>query len=644
MLTSQFKCLLIVVFLFNYNVAFSQYMAFGEKNIPYESVLSNQKISSIQLAPHPRLFFSRSEEAAILKKAASNTLLSELIEVLKQEADKELLEVPQIYIPNTQLLKVSRTQIGRVLTLSMAYRFFKQEKYAKKVEEELLNVCRFPSWNPVHFLDVAEMTTAVAIGYDWCYDYLSPSSRKLIEDAIRKKGFAPAWPIYKDTSKTPFNRENNWNIVCNAGMLNGAIAIGDKYPDELQQILDYAVQYTPHLLESFAPEGVFNEGPGYWAYNGMYMALFFDNLNRNIRNNFKLVDFKGLSNTANFYMNIVGPSNKTFNFGDASTNVDHSGTFFFLSKQYNKPQVAEFYRGLLRSALNEYKSSGEFTFPRFFFLCIPWFDESIVSEAESENKLETFEGVTDFIIMNGNSKSDKNRLYLAAKTGRGNWSHNQLDVGSFVVDSEGERWGIDIGADNYSLSKFWDYKPGGVRWNYFRNTNLAHNTITIDHQITHSDGEGKLLRVKKTGNSPYGIFDISPAYKGQASSVLRGFKLLSSDIILIKDEIDTKGKTKNISWKFFTNAEVQIKGNTATLSQNGKQFYIQCLLENGFTMNVKEPKTYTPEEKPLENVRYIEISLDNPKKSTTIPVLMSKSLSQLNEWGKEGDLMLSKWK
>jgi hypothetical protein len=32
-----------------------------------------------------------------------------------------------------------------------------------------------------HFLDVAEMTMAVAIGYDWLYDDLSPASRAAIK-------------------------------------------------------------------------------------------------------------------------------------------------------------------------------------------------------------------------------------------------------------------------------------------------------------------------------------------------------------------------------------------------------------------------------------------------------------------------------
>lgn len=599
--------------------------------------------NTIELNSHPRLFFSKGEENTILKKAKSNKLLTDIIAVLKTEADRELLAPPQLFTPNTQFLKTSRTQIARIMTLAMAYRLFKDDKYAKKVESELLNVCQFASWNPSHFLDVAEMTTAVAIGYDWCYYKLLPNSRKIIEGAIIEKAFKPAWPIYEETGETPFNRENNWNMVCNSGMLSGAIAIGDKYPDELKTILNYAVKYTPNLLKSFAPDGVFNEGPGYWSYNGMYMSLFFDNLNRNIGNDFGLPEFEGISNTANFYMSIIGPSNQTFNFGDASTRIDINGTFFYLSRQYKNPEIALFYRKLLSNAVEKYHISAGFTLPRFFFLCIPWFDESIPKKSTDESKLQTFKGVTDFIIINGSERTNKNRIYLAAKTGRGDWSHNQLDAGSFILDSDGERWGIDIGSETYSLPKFWDYKSGGVRWNYFRNTNKAHNTLTLDDKITSSDGEGKLIKADKKSSQPFGIFDISAPYKDQAISVLRGFKLLSDDVILIRDEITPKQKSKNISWKFYTNAEVKIDGNLAILSQKGKEFYIQCISKTAFKMIVQEAKNHIAEEKPLNNIRYIEIIVSASEKQLSIPVLMGKSPQSFKKFSSENDKEFNKW-
>jgi len=40
-----------------------------------------------------------------------------------------------------------------------------------------LAAARFGDWNPKHFLDVAEMTFALAIWYDWLFDQLDTNLR-----------------------------------------------------------------------------------------------------------------------------------------------------------------------------------------------------------------------------------------------------------------------------------------------------------------------------------------------------------------------------------------------------------------------------------------------------------------------------------
>ncbi len=116
-----------------------------------------------KLPRHPRLIFPSGQESNILNSAEKNALLADLIKALRSEADKAIKLPLQIYTSDGNMLHVSRDQIARVLTLSMAYRLFRDDKYAARTEAELLNVCGFVNWSPSHFLDDAEMTTAVAI-------------------------------------------------------------------------------------------------------------------------------------------------------------------------------------------------------------------------------------------------------------------------------------------------------------------------------------------------------------------------------------------------------------------------------------------------------------------------------------------------
>ena len=87
----------------------------------------------------------------MLKNAETIALLAELITTLRSEADKKLKLPLQKYTAEGNMLHVSREEISRVLTLSMASRLFKDDEYAARVQEELLNVCGFVNLEPKPF-------------------------------------------------------------------------------------------------------------------------------------------------------------------------------------------------------------------------------------------------------------------------------------------------------------------------------------------------------------------------------------------------------------------------------------------------------------------------------------------------------------
>ena len=57
-----------------------------------------------------------------------------------------------------------------------------------RAEEEMLNACTWHDWDPGHWLDTAEVMTALSIGYDWMFDYLSQETKDKITDALINKG------------------------------------------------------------------------------------------------------------------------------------------------------------------------------------------------------------------------------------------------------------------------------------------------------------------------------------------------------------------------------------------------------------------------------------------------------------------------
>ncbi|KAB2646634.1 MAG: hypothetical protein DVB35_05770 [Verrucomicrobia bacterium] len=69
----------------------------------------------------------------------------------------------------------------------MAYRLTKDVRFLNQAKSDLMTVCHFDDWNPSHFLDIAEMSFAVSIGYDWLYSELTPEERGIIKEALLKK-------------------------------------------------------------------------------------------------------------------------------------------------------------------------------------------------------------------------------------------------------------------------------------------------------------------------------------------------------------------------------------------------------------------------------------------------------------------------
>ena len=530
--------------------------------------------SGKELLQHPRLLFSKQEEQRIRDLFGTEPLLDSLYVGLMKEAERLLLvppqEDPRREIKNTKdILPISREQVYRMVNLALAYRLSGDRRFAEKAEKELVHVCNFPDWDPIHYLDVAEMTTAVAIGYDWLYDVLTPSTRQLVVHSIKTKALDLVVEEYNTGNADSWaKRETNWNVVCNTGMVLGALAIEEHYPELAKHIIGEAVRYIPNCLKHFAPDGVCYEGPAYWGYTNMYLSLLLKALNDNFGGDFGLSEMVGVDKSVLYYMHSTSPSGKIFNFANSgSTAPAAEPIYFYFSRAFNQPEVATFYRDVLSKTVHE----GNYF--RFYFLSIPWYDTAS-STADVLPKLKVYEGINDIVVFNGN-RNIPNSLYLIAKTGDPDMAHQQLDIGTFIVEMNGIRWTDDLGTDNYNLPGFWDYKPDGQRWTYFRNSNFSHNTLSIDHKLQNSAGTGEIDRLDDRAAQPFVTMNMSTAYAGQSRFVYRTFRMLDDTRILVTDSVGLQSPSQSVQWSVITSADVECKGNTAVLRKDGKSFSLK---------------------------------------------------------------------
>jgi hypothetical protein len=162
-----------------------------------------------KLPSHPRILLLKGEEAAITRSMSSDITWKNIHNLILAECDNIIGRPPvERILIGRRLLDKSREALRRVFYLSYAYRMTNDAKYLNRSEKELLTVLAFSDWNPSHFLDVAEMTMATAIGYDWLFNSLSESSRKIIREAIIEKGLKQSLdPKYNSWLEA----SHNWN-------------------------------------------------------------------------------------------------------------------------------------------------------------------------------------------------------------------------------------------------------------------------------------------------------------------------------------------------------------------------------------------------------------------------------------------------
>ena len=134
-----------------------------------------------KLPKHPRLLMLKGEEGALKKSIRRDSYWTALHNDFLKEADK-VLTIP-VHQKQMEGKRMERYEaMRRTFLLGYAYRMTKQREYAVRAEKELLCVAAYDTWNPSHFLDVAQGAIAFAMAYDWLFDSLSEERKSRILD------------------------------------------------------------------------------------------------------------------------------------------------------------------------------------------------------------------------------------------------------------------------------------------------------------------------------------------------------------------------------------------------------------------------------------------------------------------------------
>lgn len=538
-------------------------------------------VRNVQEMPdHPRILLFKGEEEKILKNLQSDAGWGKVHDMIIGECNDIVGKPPlERVLIGRRLLDKSREALKRIFYLSYAYRMTGNKIYLDRAEKELLAVSEFSDWNPSHFLDVAEMTMAVSIGYDWLYHSLSETTRAMLREAIIQKGLNPSLDSkYNSWLKA----SHNWNQVCNAGMTFGALAVWETNSQLAARIIERSVSSITLPMADYLPDGAYPEGYGYWDYGTSFNVMFISAYEKVFNTKFDGSAVDGILKTPYYMVNMTGPTGLCFNYSDNGSGAGVHPAMFWLASRIgdNKVLYEE------KKFLGKMKNAGNRLLPAMLI----WNTGINTSSITAPEKLIWVGHGKNPVAMMRTSWSDQNALFIGLKAGSPRVNHGHMDVGSFVMESEGVRWAMDFGPQDYNSLEskgvdLWNMSQNSQRWEVFRYNNFVHNTLTINGQLQRVDGTADIISFSDMPSFMNAITDISPVYFNQLSAAKRGIAIVDKKYVVVRDELQPLSDNTTVRWTMLTPADVKISGpGTAELTKNGKKLIIRVALPDNVIM------------------------------------------------------------
>lgn len=538
-------------------------------------LLFAQKVtSSARLSSHPRILLQKGEEKVLKAKIMKDLIWTDVHKSLIDEAGVIVnLPLNERIKTGRRLLSVSRENLRRIFILSYAYRMTGNKNFAKRAEAEMLKAASFSDWNPSHFLDVGEMTMALAIGYDWLYNQLSDKSKSAIENAIIEKGLNPSFDEQYNWFVTAVH---NWNQVCHAGVTYGALAVWEKNPELAASVVNRAIEKIAIPMEHYAPDGAYPEGVGYWDYGTSFNAMFLSAIEKVFGTDYGLSSLPGFLKTGEYILQMVTPGLKNFAYSDNGLNASLMPTLFWF---YDKTKDAS----ILYNQTRLYQNKGQQRIrrDRLAPAMLIWGASASLSKPQKPASLFWKAQGDNPVCAMRSSWEDSLAVYAAVKMGSPSVNHGHMDIGSFIFESDGVLWGMDMGGEEYNRLEIkgvslWGSAQDAQRWDVYRYNNFAHNTLSFNQKKQNAKGKARIDSYSDKMEKMSVVTDLTDVYKGQVKGVKRTVSLIDRKYAVIEDLIEAGKEFTMLTWTMVTPASAKIiSDNVMLLEKDGKKLLLK---------------------------------------------------------------------
>jgi len=575
----------------------------------------------------PRLLMNAAGFAALKNRVGSDAITKNLLASLKATAEKiiELPELVQVRGEAAANNNPGAKVIFRMSTLGTLNYVDGDPRWKDYAVRELISMSMFTNWHPGEMNSCAQFVWGMSVGYDMFRTSMNPEQAAKIKKALIELGVdaliaqlkgeplpvtttrpepgqAPASKPDPKTARTIVEgREPDAEEMAAAGaLLLAAIALADEESSLAAQAANLAMKTFGEGIVRFAPSGIWPDG----IYAGDEVlditAAVVMTLRAATGGDFGIPFVEGIPQAGFARMHLTGAAGGSiFNYGDSEGGtLNRNWVTSFLAAFHGNPGVPAVKAGT--AAISPETSN--MSLAGLLLYHSPHMGGYGTAEA-----LDTaFAG--DHVATLRSGWNDPKAMFVGIKGGDNERLTGQLDLGTFVLDAGGVRWGIDLGTESdrvlknhYDPKKFEMYREGTFGQNTWQFTGPADDDDKKKKGPAKKgalpdapdgcqplDAKAEIVAFNTTPERGFAIVDLGDAYSRYVKDLKRGAMLVrgASPYVLMQDEINIKSGTP--TWVMHTKATVAAEGNKATLTSGSSKLTMMILSPAGATFTSGE--------------------------------------------------------
>ena len=383
------------------------------------------------------------------------------------------------------------------------------------------------------------------------FDKVNPVIALQMRDAIQKRILDPfmnnsdAW--WMAFNWKPGDIINNWNPWCNSNVLQ-CFLLMENDPDRLAKAVHRSMQSVDKFINFVKADGACEEGPSYWGHAAGKMYDYLQLLSDGTAAKISLLNEPMVRRMGEYISRSYVGNGWVVNFADASGKGGGDASLIYrYGNAVNSQEMMNFAAYLL-AGNNISVTLGNDVFRSLeSIVCYKQFAEVTPQHVTPD---VTWYPETEFCYL-----KSKGGLFLAAKGGFNNESHNHNDAGTFSLYVNTVPMLIDAGVGKYTRQTF-----SSERYNIWTMQSNYHNLPLINGVPQRYGQEYKAKNTTCNARKKSFSADIAAAYPEEANvkSWVRSYTLGNKQLT-VTDKFDLTQATEPTQVNFLTWGKVVLK-------------------------------------------------------------------------------------